>query len=299
MRQETERREAEARTQAIAELEALVASYEMEMATNTDKAHLGDDTTYYKHGRDQGEYKNAALDRVVEIQILHIGQGGCVVLRDGTTCTLIDVGGAEDGRRIGAYLRSIGIDTVDVVLTTTDDGHVGGLEGLNKQCNIATIRTTDEIAAELSLSGYTAISRDFGWISGPFSLSCVATAQNGNVAVVSVTVGNRTLMYLSTLRGEDESILLNAYYDGIDISADFLVASSSAEEGTNGEALLTTIGATRHFIQMDEDKADLSTVVRLGRIATTWRTSVAHSAIIQTDGQEYVVFPMASANCNG
>lgn len=252
--------------------------------------------------REQGEDDAQLFAGPVEIEVLHVGQGGCVVLRDGTACTLIDVGGAEDAMMIAAHLRSIGVDTIDVVLTTTDPRHCGGLTVLAEQCNVETIYTTDRIAQALSLSEYSAIQQRTLWTKGAFALQCVATAQEDGVAVMKVVAGNYSLLYLSTITIDDESELFDAYYyENIDIRANFLVAASHAEAGSNSEQLIATVGARRVFIQMDEDEVepDLTTIVRLGRFMTRWCTDESNTAIIRIDDTTYMVTGDFSANCNG
>lgn len=247
-----------------------------------------------------GEFQSAALPRMAEIEILHVGQGGCVVFRDEDVCTLIDVGGPEDGALIGAHLNDLGISKIDVVLTTTDIRHHGGLSNLAEWVDIQKVYTTASIANEISLSGYAVekISQCSSWHSGPYVFHCLASS---DVAVMRVIIGNYSLVYLSNLSAEYESELIDARFAGMDVTADFLVAASHAEQNTNGEEVLTLIGATQNFIQMDEDEVDpcLKTVNRLHKFATTWRTDRFDTCVIHTDGVEYTMRQEAGRNCNG
>lgn len=247
-----------------------------------------------------GEFESTALSYMVEIEVLHVGQGGCVVLRDGSICTLIDVGGAEDGALIGAHLNDLGISEVDVVLTTTDTRHCGGLNTLAEWVEIQKVYTTSKIANEISLSGYAVeeISQCTSWRTGAYLFHCLASS---DVAVIKATVGNHSLVYLSNLTAEYETEISDARFAGMDITAEFLVAASHAEIDTNSEWLLSAIGASQNFIQMDENEVDpcLKTVNRLHKFATTWRTDRFDTCVIHTDGVDYTMRQNANRNCNG
>lgn len=247
-----------------------------------------------------GEFESTALPYMVEIEVLHVGQGGCVVLRDGSICTLIDVGGPEDGALIGAHLNDLGVSAVDVVLTTTDNRHCGGLNSLAEWVEIQKVYTTSKIANEISLSGYAIeeISQCTRWRTGSYSFCCLASSE---VAVIRATVGNHSLVYLSNLTAEYETEVSDARFAGMDITAEFLVAASHAEIDTNSEWLLSAIGASQNFIQMDENEVDpyLKTVNRLHKFATTWRTDRFDTCVIHTDGVDYTMRQDANRNCNG
>src|SRR5262249_42646504 len=92
--------------------------------------------------------------------LLDVGQGDAQVLgfRDGTTWA-VDVGDAHEGFDAGRsvvapFLRARGVRTLDlVVLTHEDRGHVGGLEGLERDIAVRRVVSGRECLEALGRRG--------------------------------------------------------------------------------------------------------------------------------------------------
>lgn len=65
----------------------------------------------------------------LEIYFLDIGQGDCTILTCGGQTMLIDAGENDKGGDVTAYLKSMNINTLDIVVGTHNDSdHIGGLD---------------------------------------------------------------------------------------------------------------------------------------------------------------------------
>jgi competence protein ComEC len=61
----------------------------------------------------------------LEIRFLDVGQGDATLIREGGKTVLIDAGGSAS---IATYLRSFGIDTIDLLVASHNHSdHIGGM----------------------------------------------------------------------------------------------------------------------------------------------------------------------------
>ncbi len=74
---------------------------------------------------------NGALQDILEVCFLKVGKADAIVLKCGNESMIIDCGEEDDGKEILAYLKSHGINEVDVLMITHfDKDHVGGADTL-------------------------------------------------------------------------------------------------------------------------------------------------------------------------
>lgn len=68
-------------------------------------------------------------DSQLKIQVLDVGNADCILIQNGDNTALIDAGENADGSEIVDYLRTVGIDRLDLVIATHPDAdHIGGMD---------------------------------------------------------------------------------------------------------------------------------------------------------------------------
>lgn len=151
----------------------------------------------------------------LEIAVLDVGQGQCVVLRSGGQTVVIDCGGAGQAGRVAArYLQSKGVRRVDrLLLTHYDADHVSGVPALAEAVPIVEIWGPDLPGVPSDLTVDT-LTDDMNFMLGAAAVTLIPTRWigDGNEACMAVVVTLDGFSFIMTgdLGASSERWLLRA-----------------------------------------------------------------------------------------
>jgi competence protein ComEC len=179
----------------------------------------------------------------LEITVLDVGQGQCVVIRSGGDTMLFDCGGnVSAGRTAARYLRSRGVDAVDyLVLSHYDADHINGIPALVSVMDVRRIigPVTERIPEDYPVE---AVEEIFSFSLGEAEVTVIPALWFGNehARCVSILVTHNGFSFLGTgdLEHSGERWLLRR--SGIS-SADVLVAGHHGSAGSTSVELLDAL----------------------------------------------------------
>lgn len=81
-----------------------------------------------------------AVDGVLMVHFLDVGQADCVLIQEGSAAMLIDAGNQENGEEIVEYIRAQGIERLEYVIGTHPHAdHIGGLAAVLEELNAGEV----------------------------------------------------------------------------------------------------------------------------------------------------------------
>lgn len=84
------------------------------------------------------------MDSELKVYFLDVGQADCILIQNNNENMLIDAGNNEDGDKIVAYFKSIGITNFKYVIGThPHEDHIGGLDDIIESFDIETVFMPD------------------------------------------------------------------------------------------------------------------------------------------------------------
>ena len=183
----------------------------------------------------------------LEVSVLDVGQGQCVVLRSGGKTAVVDCGGTgQPGRTAARYLQSKGAGRVDLLLLTHyDDDHISGVGALGEIMPVGEIIGPDLPGAPpgtavlgqketLSFGGAEIELIPMGW-PGEGNDSCMS---------VVLTLDGFSLVITGDLSGAGERWLLRAGempQNGVIVAGHHGSGYSSSDEWLDGLEPLAVI----------------------------------------------------------
>ena len=166
-------------------------------------------------------------EAVARIDVLDVGQGHAVLIRDGGSSILIDVG-PPDGAATRALARVDAGRSLDAILLThADRDHTGGLREIERRFDVG------EVLAGAPTEGMVTRRIDIGdriWISPRTSVEVLSppvvtlgaehASENDRSLVLMVTIGDRRILLAADIEAAAERWLIRS---GISLAADVLL----------------------------------------------------------------------------
>lgn len=248
----------------------------------------------------------------LEVHFLDVGQGDSVLLVYGDKNMLIDGGTYETGPAVvPAYLKSLGITTIDVLVAThPHSDHLGGLPAVMDQFNVIAVYDNGQTHTAPTYRDYLkAIDRnnldvveltsgqriDFApgitveVLSPPGSLPF--DDLNENSLVIKVTHGSVKFLFTGDVGTIAENHLLNA---GMGLDSDVLKVAHHGSSHSTGKAFLGEVSPEVSIIEVGADNdynyPAASTVSKLMSAGSeVYRTDLDGTVIVTSDGTDYKV----------
>ena len=196
-------------------------------------------------------------DAELVVTVLDVGQGQCVLARDGSSTVMIDCGGS-DGAKTGGlaagYLSSLGENRVDLLLLTHyDTDHTGGVEELLGRVEVGTVlmpdyepengaRETLLAAAESAGAEVRILDEDASAGVGRWQVTVYAgqgdRAANDQGLAALLTAGEMRLLVTGDMDAEGEWRLLRTHRLP---QVDLLVAGHHGAKNSTSEPLLEVL----------------------------------------------------------
>lgn len=191
--------------------------------------------------------RGAGQPPLLELDVLDVGQGLAVVLRTAGHTLVYDTGpgsaGAYDSGKgiIGPFLRSVGVDTVDLLMVSHGDSdHRGGVAGLAATVRIERLMTNPAPAEGLPGDAECVSGAAWRWDGVEFLVlhppPGLGGTDNNLSCVLLVTAGRSRLLLPGDIEAAVERRLLQDWAGTLDI--DFLVAPHHGSNTSSTSAFL-------------------------------------------------------------
>jgi competence protein ComEC len=256
--------------------------------------------------------QSRAASTTLKASYIDVGQGDSILLVDGNGFTvLIDGGDTGKGPTVAAYLRSQGVNDIDVMINTHPDAdHVGGLVDLLKMVNITveavvnngyigTTTTWKNFATQVATRGLeitpAQFPETFSW--GAMEVSVLnpvpgmSTSDTNNASVVLlINHGEVNFLFPGDIDATQEIKVMER---GTPVKADILKVAHHGSNGSSGADFLAAVAPTDAVISVGTNSyghPGADTLARLLAIgARIWRTDQDGTVVVISDGTTYLI----------
>lgn len=252
-------------------------------------------------------------EQVAAVHIIDVGQGDGVLIQTGERAVLIDAGERDQGQTVCDYLRSAGVEKLDLVIATHPHAdHIGGLAQVLEQLPTGEIlmpQIADDMVPTTSVfrrlleavekqeipatAAKPGLSYDLGAGVLLTVLSPAGDYQDLNdySVVCRLDCGETSFLFTGDAEKEVEKDLLDA---GANLRADVLKAGHHGSSTSSGEAFLDAVSPKIAAISCGAGndyghphKEILASFSQ--RNISVYRTDLAGSVVFATDGKEITV----------
>ena len=212
------------------------------------------------------ESKSNDIDKVsgkLNISIIDVGQGDCILLQQGNENMLIDAGPNESENRVKDYMKLHNIEKFDYVIGThSHEDHIGSLDYIINSFNIGEVYFTKQLSTTKCFENFIdACSNKNLKLNAPevgdtFKLGqavCTIISPkkeayenvNDSSIVIKVTFGSTSFIFTGDAGKEAEEEMLNS---DIDLKADFLKIGHHGSKSATTDKFINANHVTDHVL---------------------------------------------------
>jgi competence protein ComEC len=258
------------------------------------------------------------ISGTLEVTFLDGGRGDSILVRHGNMTMLVDGGPIDAGPEVASYLRSHGINTIDVVVSTHPHAdHIGGLLTVLREFPVKMVydsgipHTTQTYYEYLTLIDqknirYIVPERGDTIDLGPGVTVRVLSPPPGGIAggdlnensmVLKITYGDTSFLLDSDTGLEAEDIMLSSGYD---LRSDVLKVPHHGSKYSSSMEFLKAVDPKYSVIEVGADNPyghpAPATVERLEEVGSkVYRTDRDGNIVMVSDGKGIMVNPERSA----
>lgn len=248
----------------------------------------------------------------LEITFLDVGQGDAILARHGNQTMLVDGGPIEAGPGVVSYLKSHGVSTIDVLVSTHPHAdHIGGLLAVLRQLPVKAVydsgipHTTQTYKEYLTLIDQKNIryvvpqrgdSIDLGagvavQVLSPPPGGIAGGDLNENSIVLKITFGATSFLLASDAGFPAEYAMLSSR---LDLRSDVLKVGHHGSRYSSGKAFLKAVGPKYAVIEVGADNVyghpAPAAVARLEETGSkVYRTDRDGNILMTSDGRGIMV----------
>jgi competence protein ComEC len=249
---------------------------------------------------------------IYKLNFINVGQGDAALLIDPSGfAVLIDGGKTSAGSVLTTFIRSQGIEDIDVMVAThPDSDHIGGLIAVLEMADVpvksvlyngypGTTQTWLDFVSAVQAEGLTLTTitypQTFTWGTiDAQTLNPVAglSSPDTNDACLAFLVQTGTIktVLACDLDSSQENIVLAR---PVVLDADLLKVAHHGSSSSSSQAFLDAVTPKEAIISVGDNSyghPDPATIARLEDVgARVWRTDQDGNIIVQTDGTIYAV----------
>ena len=277
---------------------------------NPDKSNSNNSTGNNSTGSKFTIDENPASNNLT-IHFLDVGQGDSILLEYNEKAMLIDAGEQDQGAKISAYLRELGISNFDYIIAThPHSDHIGGMQEVlynfpvkhfidsgfphtsNTYEDMLTTIDGKNIPFEIAKKGEKiefdpAVDIEILNPDTPYSEEL-----NENSVVLKINYGEVSFLLMGDAGLETEEKLLDTDYN---LDSDILKVGHHASTSGSGEAFISMVSPEVSIIEVGAGNnyghPHNEVLQRLERISRVYRTDLDGTIVITTEGSIYTVNP--------
>lgn len=224
---------------------------------------------YNIYSKDDGNKNSFSSEGNLVVHYLDVGQGDSTFIELPNRKTiLIDAGEKKEGKTVANYIKNLGYDTIDCVIGThPHSDHIGGLEEVITTFDVDNIYmpkvvATSKIYENLLLTiknmdksikraskGVNLIEEDNLSASFLSPIKEEYSNLNNYSAVLKITYGNNTFLFMGDLEKDEEANLDNISCDVIKVGHHGSSTSSSSEfiKRANPKYAIISVGENNKY----------------------------------------------------
>jgi beta-lactamase superfamily II metal-dependent hydrolase len=255
----------------------------------------------------------------MEVHFLNVGQGDSILVKYGNKAMLVDGGRIVAGNTVTSYLKSQGIGTIDVLVSTHPHvDHIGGLLTVLESFPVKTVYDTGIPHTTRTYEGYLTLidqknirfvvpqrgdTIDLGpgvtvqVLSPPSGGVGAGSDLNENSMVLKITHGSVSFLLMSDAESEAENIMLDS---GHDLKSQVLKVGHHGSRSSSGKAFLKAVDPEVSVIEVGDDnpynhpaQATLDRLYAIG--SEVYRTDRDGNVVVTSDGKGITVSAQRSA----
>lgn len=249
---------------------------------------------------------------VLEVHFLDVGQGDSILIKYGNRTMLVDGGPIDAGPAVSSYLKSHGVNMIDVLVSTHPHAdHIGGLLTVLRELPVKVVydsgipHTTQTYEEYLTLIDqknirYIVPQRgdviDLGTglavqVLSPPPGGIAGGDLNENSIVLKITFGATSFLLASDVGFSAEDIMLSS---GLDLKSDVLKVGHHGSRYSSGTAFLKSIDPKYAVIEVGAGNVyghpAPATVARLEENGSkVYRTDRDGNIVMTSDGRGIMV----------
>ncbi len=266
----------------------------------------------------QAAIPGSTANGTLEVHFLDVGQGDSILVKYGNKSMLVDGGPIDAGQPVASYLKSQGINTIDVLVSTHPHAdHIGGLLTVLKEFPVRVIydsgqpHTTQTFEEYLTLIDQKNIPYKVPERGDIIDLGPGVTVQvlspppggidgddlNENSIVLKITHGSVSFLLESDAGFKSEDIMLASGYD---LRSQVLKVGHHGSKSSSGKAFLKAVDPQISVIEVGADNPynhpAAATLDRLEAAGSkVYRTDRDGNIVVTSDGKGIAVSAQRSA----
>ena len=241
---------------------------------------------------------SGAYSETLYVSYINVGQGDSIFIKVGDCDILIDAGEANKGTTVSNYLKSQGVDDIELMINTHPDAdHCGGLTTvlnnyvveevwMSKNTNKTTAAYKNFTAAVKS-EGLTAKQPSKGavytyeYLTLTVLYSAIGSDTNNSSIVIMLEYGNFRFLFMGDAGTEVENQLVSS---GADLECDVLKVGHHGSKYSSSASFLSAASAEYGVICVGSNSYGHPTSEALSRLSS------AGTSVYRTDKNGNVVF---------
>ena len=177
---------------------------------------------------------NTFVDGELEVHFINVGQGDCILIRQGAECMLIDGGDNDQGTAVQKYLQDEGVEELKYIIAShTDADHIGGLDVVITKFDTGKVLMPDYQANTrtyedfMNAIEYKRVKTEYPGVGTTYTLGDATfeviyvneNANNANDTSLSIllTYGETSFMFCGDISTECELKIVSQYDVDIDV----------------------------------------------------------------------------------
>ena len=243
-----------------------------------------------------------SLNETLYVYFINVGQGDSILIKVGDCDILIDAGIASKGSTVSSYLKSKGVDDIELMINShPDSDHCGGLTTvlndfvveqvwISKDTSKTSATYTDFTDA-IKAEGLTAKQPSAGttftyqYLSLTVLYSAKGSDSNNSSIVVMLEYGSFKFLFTGDAGKEVEDKLLSS---GTNLSCDVLKVGHHGSAGSSTAAFLSATGADYGVICVGSNSYGHPTATALNNLSSAgimvYRTDTSGNIVFSTNG---------------
>lgn len=207
----------------------------------------------------------------LEVHYLDIGQGDCILVKQGAAAMLIDAGNNNKGTAVWAYLLSRNVEALDYAVGTHPDAdHIGGLDVVLYKLDCGTVflpncendtKTYEELTETIQTRNQQVVVPERGEVYslGKARLEMLTDTKkdygdntNDYSLAIRLTFGNTSFLFTGDAEEAAEEDMLAG---GLELGADVYKAAHHGADTANTEEFLTAVNPRYCVISCGQDNS--------------------------------------------
>jgi len=246
-----------------------------------------------------------SVNGTLKVHYINVGQGDSILIQQGSQNMLIDTGTNASTSSLMAYLQSLNIKKIDVlVLTHPHEDHIGGADAVIKAFDIRTLymnkvttttKTYKDVINAMISKGLKPTAPNAGDTFKLGDANCTILSPintnskdlNTYSIVIKLVYGNNRFLFTGDAQASNEEDMINKDYD---LSADVLKVGHHGSETSTTDAFLNKVNPRYAVISCGQDNdyghPHKSTMDKLqAKGISVYRTDESGTIVCTSDGK--------------